>query len=430
MIRPLLIIAVAGLSAACVAYGTSPAWIQYPHGLEIIVWFRRLQWPLVTLSLIACIGLIALVISGRRRAWWLIALAPVLTLFAHRFATGPEAARMLVAENPVFAVADQAGISDDDWIVGITFGDSNFAYPYSALFSNPVVFQADHEKRFILMWSAYANRALAMPISQEFKPRDLEVVSTPANALLLYDSRRGQFINGLTGQTIQRAMPQGFIKSLPIATSKMTFGQWRELHPDTLVWQRANKAGEPAPHQPLMPAWPMPPQGLERPASARIAIVGAASPMAFDSSALTSTPVNVKADDVPILLFRSPETGAICAFDRRLMDRQGKLDLILHFDANRHHKKFPLAFLIEAGSNTGWSDDGLCIEATGDVKAMKGRRMNRVAIDDDLPWGVMKFWYPDLQLEALPVTTGSSEAEKDDSPATRPVRRRKKKLVN
>lgn len=423
---PLLLIVVAGLSAASVAYGTSPGWIQYPHGLDIIIWSRRLQWPLVALSLIACIGLVAVVISGRRRAWWLVALAPMLALFAHRFSTGPAAARLLVSENPSFVSADQSTVADDDWIVGLAFGDWVYAYPYSALFHNPVVFQADHDKRFVLIWSAYANRVLAAPISQELKAPDVEIVSTPANALLLYNSRRGEFINGLTGQTIQRQLPHGFSKSLPIPTSKMPFGQWRDLHPDTKVWARANSPGEPAPAQPIMPAWPMPPQGLERPTQTRVALIGDANPLAFDSDQLTSAPANVVADDIPILLFRSADTGAVCAFDRRLLDHQGKLDLILHFAANRRHKKFPLAYVIDEGSNTGWSADGVCVEATGDVKAMKGRRLNRVAVDDALPWGVMKFWYPDLKLEALPPAI-AGEADVDDVPATRPVRRRKRK---
>jgi hypothetical protein len=116
---------------------------------------------------------------------------------------------------------------------GVTFGDATYAYPYSALFATPAILQADHEKRMILMWSAFANRALAMPIGQELRSRDLEVVSTPANALLLYNSRRGEFINGLTGQTPQHERPKGFAAALPLRTAKMPWGDWRSLHPES-----------------------------------------------------------------------------------------------------------------------------------------------------------------------------------------------------
>ena len=114
---PLLLIVVATLSGGVVAYGTYPHtfdliffkffWMQFPHGLEIILWSRRLQWLLVSLSLIASILLIALAISGRRRAWWLIGLAPVLALFFHRFSNAPADGRMIVVDNPRFVSVDE-----------------------------------------------------------------------------------------------------------------------------------------------------------------------------------------------------------------------------------------------------------------------------------------------------------------------------------
>src|SRR5437763_1197041 len=78
--------------AAVAAYGTSASWAQYPHGLDLILWSRRLEWPLVTIAILLCLGLIALVIAGKRRAWWLIGLGPILALFAHRFVTDPAGA--------------------------------------------------------------------------------------------------------------------------------------------------------------------------------------------------------------------------------------------------------------------------------------------------------------------------------------------------
>ena len=89
----------------------------------------------------------ALAISGRRRAWWLIGLAPVLALFAHRFALGPAAGRISIAGKTLRSFPPtRQRISDDDWVVGLAFGDDHFAYPYATLFSTPVVIQADHEK--------------------------------------------------------------------------------------------------------------------------------------------------------------------------------------------------------------------------------------------------------------------------------------------
>src|SRR5207302_5317508 len=84
---PLLLSFFATLAAAVMAYGTHPGWAQQGWGLSLIMLTRQLQWPLISVSLILCLILLGLVISGKRRAWWLIALAPVMTLFAHRFLT-------------------------------------------------------------------------------------------------------------------------------------------------------------------------------------------------------------------------------------------------------------------------------------------------------------------------------------------------------
>src|SRR3954452_401498 len=201
----------ATILAAVVAYGTHPVWAQYPHGLGLILFSRQVQWPALFLSLAAALAVVALVIAGKRRAWWLIGLAPVMALFGHRFATDPTAG-MASIEDPQFVPAAQASfVNDADYVVGLTFGDKAYAYPYAALYSTPAVVHAQHDKRILVMWSAPANRAVATTISRAIRARFLDVVSTPANALLLYDTSRGQFINGLTAMTPAGEKPVGFM---------------------------------------------------------------------------------------------------------------------------------------------------------------------------------------------------------------------------
>src|SRR5690242_10543210 len=115
------------------AYGTSPALAVYPHGLQLIMLARRLQWPLIALCLILCLVLLVLVIAGKRRAWWLIGLGPVLALFAHRFASAPQH-QFSVADNPQFVSADGSRTQADDWIVGVIVDDQPLAFPYAQLY--------------------------------------------------------------------------------------------------------------------------------------------------------------------------------------------------------------------------------------------------------------------------------------------------------
>ena len=416
MLFPLGLIILAVLSAFAVGYGTDARWIQYPHGLTIIVDARRLQWPLVCLSLIACIGLLALIVSGRRRAWWLIGLAPVLALFVHRFALGPAAGTMNVVENPDFIAAKDANfVQPDDYVVGVTFGDNTYAYPYAQLYWTPVVVQADHEKRMMLIWSAYANRALAFTVHHDLKPRELEVVSTPANALLVYDGRVGQFINGITGQTTKGQKPASF--GSPLITQKMPWRQWHALHADTKVLtltsnSRRDVAG---PTRPLQPTCPMPPMTLDKPKDLRIAMVGTTQPAAMESDAVGPAPINLRADDTPVFIFREISEQPIRGFDRQI-----KADLFPRFVLNRNPRKHPNATFVDVDTNSGWDAKGVW---TDGLKDLKGKKLQSVAVDDELYYGVMKFWYPDLQLESPQTQPSDVISEDDIQPETRPTRR-------
>jgi hypothetical protein len=51
-----------------------------------------------------------------------------------------------------------------------------------------------------------------------------------------------------------------------------------------------------------------------------------------------------------------------------------------------------------------------------------------VSVDDDLPWMVVKYWYPDLKLQIPPAQSISVESEDaTDNPATPRHRPRKPK---
>ena len=382
--------AVATVLAGVVGYGTHPVWAQYSHGLDFILLSRQLQWPFIALSLIATLALLATIIAGRRGAWWLIGLAPVLALFAHRFAMDP-ASGMAAIENPNFVAPDASGafVDNEDYVVGISFEGKNYAYPYAALYSTPAVIHAQHDKHLLLMWSAPANRALAFTVAREVKARDLDVVSTPANALLLYDTARGVFINGLTGRTSDGQKPHGFLS--PVGTSKMPWWKWRVAHPDTQVMAPAGKLSAGAPRQPMRPVYPMPKMDLKQPAEASVAMIGLQRPAAMLSASLSSAPVNLSADDAPVLAFRDPLTNIARAF-RRKVD-----DLSPRFKLNRDTSRKDVLF-IDTDTNSGWSAAGVAVEGK---KEFRGKRLAPAPIEDELYWGVMKYWYPELQLTSV-----------------------------
>lgn len=387
---PVLLLFLAALAAGFVAYGSHPVWAQYPHGLEMILLARQLQWPLVAVSIIFCLALVALIVAGRRRAWWLIGLSPVLALFMHRFATDPLLQFSIVDNPPMVSAADATFIADGDWVLGLVFNEQSFAFPFSSLYRSPVVFVDSHDQRMLLIWSAYANRGVAHRINRELHARDLEIVSMPGNALLLYNRKLGQFIDGIAAQTAHRQTPSGFTR--PIAITKCTWGGWRLAHPGSRVMVPVRRGDGTSPSVPLAPAFPLlPPKpsgaAQDRPSDWRrpIILIATTQPVALPADWLGEQPLNINIDALSLLIFHDPKTGRLRGFDRSIDG------LIPRFSWNTDPRR-PRAVLIDSDSNSGWSADGRAVDGP-----LTNKRLAAIDLEGHLIWGIVKPWMPQLQ---------------------------------
>lgn len=406
---PLIFLLIAIGAAAVVAYGTDPQWGQFAHGLAWILRARRLQGPLCALCMISCIVAIGLVISGKRRAWWLVGLGPVLALFVHRFVTDP-AHHFAVIDSPPLVDASAADfLRDDDYVVGVSLAGTDIAYPYAALYSSPVILQPVHDLRCLVIWSPYANRALAFTVDHEIQARELEVVCMPANALLLYNRRSGQFINGITGQTPAGTRPGGFLNQLQI--QKMPWARWKALHPETRV--SALAAGAPGPAAPLMPRYAMPPAATTRPIPEHVALIAATQPVAVDADAVTADAGNISGP-TNLLIFRDPVSGEVRAFDRRCNG-----DLFPQFVRKTDPKRPAVAF-VDRDSGSEWTADGHAI-----FGPLLKEHLRPILVEDDVDGSVVANWYPELDV-ATPVTVLAPESAGTKPPAPALPHRRKR----
>jgi len=325
---------------------------------------------------------LGLVISGRRRAWWLIGLGPILALFVHRFA--PSAAASGVLENPPLVEASSlAAPRGDEWVVGVVFEKEAYAFPYRALYVRPMVVLTDYDKRMLLLWSAGANRATAWSIANDFHPRELEVVCAPVGSLLVLNRRYGQFICAVTGATIDAQKPIGFVSSVACETT--TFAAWRARHPQTRA-MAIPIAGADAPAAPIVP------RGFDHDATdaqplMRIAMVATTQPVAVSAHLKPDEPLNVAAGQTRLLVLRDPQVGTLRAFERRVGD-----DLFPTFKPH-HDPKRPEVALLDSDTASRWTIDGRAIEGE-----LKGQQLREIEVDDGLWWGVMRYWYPGLKL--------------------------------
>ena len=112
-------------------------------------------------------------------------------------------------------------------------------------------------------------------------------------------------------------------------------------------------------------------------------------PAAIVADALNDAPANVLLGDQPVLLLRDGAGGSIRAFDRRIDG-----DLFVRLKPYRNAKK-PLAVFSDTGSNSLWTKGIVAMEGGPEVK---GKKLARIPVEEELYWGVMKYWYKDLQL--------------------------------
>jgi hypothetical protein len=409
------LVCLAAASAGVLAYGTDPYWGQFHKGLGLIVFTQRLQWVLATVSLLCCLAVVTLIVVGGRRVFWLIALGPVLALFAHRILSNPMRLYSIV-DNPVCVKADVAGqfLRDGDYIVGVELAGEAWAYPYAALYTAPVVLQTSHDQRLMLIWSAYANRAVAYKIDFEVRYKELSIASMPANALLVYNARAGQFINGVTGLTTHGERPNGCHTALPVY--KVTWGQWKTLHPETMVMPPRDGRHEPA--GPIRPRYEMPAEAprhaATRPSTEEVIFAATTRPVAVPEDAVTANaPANVAAGETQLLLLRDTKTGLLRAFDRHV---DGDLAPFFHQKVDAKHSAVKLE---DNDSGSEWSDDGKCVEGP-----FKGKALAPVAVDDGVYWGVMRYWFPDAvwttpRQPSGPPPVFSNPPEKPKRPRTR-----------
>jgi hypothetical protein len=388
VIIPILLLLVAILAFAAVAYGTLPVWGQYSNGVEIIMLARQYQWPLVGLGIVACLALIGLVVAGKRRAWWLIGLAPVLVLFTHALFSDPLRG-FKVFDKPEFVAADNATtVKPEDHVLGVVFNGKSYAIPYAHAYFTPVMFVTDHDRRMVVMYSPYANHASAAALGRDVYPRDFEIVSMPANGLLLYNKKLGEFINAVAGQTMKtKQRPTGFSEMLPVR--RTTYADWRAAHPDTVV-MALPEGKQAVVGKPLTPKFPTPMPGeregvrVETP----VAVLPTTRPVGILADAITDKPMNVSSPDFPLLVFRDPETGRMRAFVRRIDD------LTPRFRLNADKRKKDV-YLVDDDTKSDWTKDG---KAVNGPAAKEKRVLAPVRVEEGLYWGVMKVWMPDVQL--------------------------------
>lgn len=421
VIVPILLLVAALLCAGFAGYGTDPGVMGWPHGLEVICFARRAQVPAYAVCVLCCLALILLVVSGKRRVWWLIGLAPVLALFAHRFVTSPMR-DFRVADNPAMVAVDGAhGVRDEDFVVGVTFGGIPHCYSYGSLFRTPVVVQGVVEQRAILVWNPYANLARAAMVDRDVSARELEVVSMPANALLVYNSRYGEFLNGVTFRQPGGKGGSGVGAMLECETT--TFGRWKAGHPGTkvMVAGKNDVAAVPLAMRYAVPGAEGKVVGAGGAGGSPVVLVATTRPAVLSPGDVSDVPVNFVAPDVggdgePVVVFRDRESRRVRAYLRTV----GTGEELKFGSAGAGAK--PGAFMVDNVAGEGWTGSGRPVNGAGGEGKWKGMKLTPVVVDEGAYWEVVRYWLPGVSVHRV----GAGDFVEGKGPEVAPAEEPKK----
>jgi len=290
------------------------------------------------------------------------------------------------------------------------FEETAYAYPCGALARMPLVVHAEGDRRLAVMYSAIAGRATAASVDHSVKAREIDVVSMPAGATLLLNSRIGQFINAFTGLTPDGKRPAGF--GPPIETARMTWKQWRTRHPQTRVLAVALAEGGVA--APVL-KWPEPVEGWATPPEQRVTLLGATQPLALrPADVRKGDVVNISVAGNHVLLMRDM-SGRLRAFDRTV-----KGDLFPRF-MRKSVARRPEIGLFDPETRSLWTMEGKCVEGFALDEQLKPIR-----VEEEILWGSAKVFYPQAEIitaEAIAAGRAGEDREMARPALVRPPRR-------
>src|SRR6185503_14748237 len=113
------------------------------------------------------------------------------------------------------------------------------------------------------------------------------------------------FINGVTGMTTKGEKPAGCHTAL--AVHKVTWAQWKALHPETMVMPPRDGRHEPS--GPIQPRYEMPAEAAHhaatRPSTEQVIFAPTTRPVAVPMDAVTArAPANIAAGLTQLLMLR------------------------------------------------------------------------------------------------------------------------------
>ncbi|MEE8349755.1 MAG: DUF3179 domain-containing protein [Acidobacteriota bacterium] len=139
-------------------------------------------------------------------------------------------------DNPTDTSADNTFIQDTDFVVGINFEGVTKAYPLTMMAWHHIVNDVLQGKPVALSYCPVCNTPIAFEAEVEGEVLQFDVATNYRANLVMVDRQTGSWWQQLTGRALQGELQGTALKTIPV--HMMTWGAWKELHPDSLVLSR------------------------------------------------------------------------------------------------------------------------------------------------------------------------------------------------
>lgn len=138
-------------------------------------------------------------------------------------------------KNPEFVPAEEAGLDDNEPVVGITIDGESRAYSVYLLNHHEIVNDRIGDTAFVVAWCPLAN--LAVVYNREIDDKEYTFgVSGKLlkNTLVMFDYETESLWSIVYGEAIDGELTGGKLNTIPWC-QKVPWGAWKKLHQDTLV---------------------------------------------------------------------------------------------------------------------------------------------------------------------------------------------------
>jgi len=291
-------------------------------------------------------------------------------------------------KDPEFVPASEAGLDDNEPVIGITINGESRAYSVYLMNHHEIVNDKVGDDVFAVTWCPLAN--LAVVYDREIDGREYTFgVSGKLlkNTLVIFDYETeslwpivyGKAINGkLSGKKADRV----------VNSQKMSWGAWKALHPDTLVLfhRGSSTVGYDVyrEYHESEQTGIYPVKNIDKRLGAKTEVIGIevnGKHKAYACSIFDNTKiVTDKFQGLNLLVYRNKETNSIMAYDRQI-DGQ-----VIEFNSSKD-------FATDNITNTTWDlENGIGIQGS-----MKGKLLRPVSFMS-VYWFVWADYYPDTEV--------------------------------